>query len=61
MDRLDTILTELERTRDHGPNAESMRMMMRSGREIAYWQEAYERAIPEDQLMGIFRESSYYA
>ena len=38
-----------------------MQMMMRAGREIAYWQEAYERAVSEDQWMGSFRESSYYA
>ena len=61
MDQLDTLLGELERTRDHGSNAESMRMMMRAGREISYWREAYERVVPEDQWMGSFRESSYYA
>ena len=58
---METLLEELERTQDHGPNVESMRMMMRASREIAYWRDAYERAILEDHQMESFREGSYYA
>lgn len=35
--------------------------MMRAGREISYWRDAYERVVLVDQQMGSFRESSFYA